>query len=131
MANLGSNQIDSDNELRDNEYNSCTTPKCSKPNYVHKNYNHLPNNLSYDNCKVNNFRSLHQNIWGISHKFDEFLILLLHNAPPVLCLSEHHLRIEEIENVNLGQYTLEAQFCRQSYKQGGVSIYVSKDIHPV
>jgi hypothetical protein len=128
MADLGSNQIDSDNKLRDNEYNSCTTPKCSKPNYdVHKNHNHLPNNLSYDNCKANNFRILHQDIWGISHKIDEFLISL-YNAPPVLCLSEHHLRTEEIENVNLGQCTLGAQFCRQSYKQGGVSIYVSKDI---
>jgi hypothetical protein len=127
MANLGSNQIDSDDKFRDNEYNSCMAPKCSKPNYdVHK--NHLPNNLSYDNCKANNFRIHYQNIRGISHKIDKFLILLLHNAPRVLCLSEHHLRTEERENVNLGQYTLGAQFCRQTYKQGGISMYVTNDI---
>jgi len=30
--------------------------------------------------------------------------------------------------VHLDQYTLGAQFCRQTYKQGGVFIYVSNDI---
>ena len=35
---------------------------------------------------------------------------------------------EEIGNVNLGQYTLGATFCRQTYKHGGVCIYVLKDI---
>jgi len=35
---------------------------------------------------------------------------------------------EEIGNVNLGQYTLGATFCRQTYKHRGVCIYVSKDI---
>jgi hypothetical protein len=151
MVNLDSNQTDCDNKLKDNEYNSCATSKCSKPNYdVHKIYNHSPNNLSYDNCKENNFRILHQNIRGIfhtideflisllshtidkflisllSHKIDKFLISLLHNAPHVLCLTEHHL--QTVGNVNLGHYTLGAQFCRQTYKQGGVSIYVSNDI---
>jgi hypothetical protein len=130
VAKLGSNQIDSDNKPRDNEHNSCTIPEYSKPNYdvVHKNHNHLLNNLSYDNSKANNFRIFHQNIWGISHKTDKFVISLLHNAPNVLCLTEHHLRTEEIVNVNLGQYTLGAQFCRQTYKQGGVSMFQR---HPV
>jgi hypothetical protein len=129
MVNLDSNQIDSDDKLWADEYNSCTTPKCSEPNYdVHKNHNHLPNNLPHDYCKANNLRIFHQNIRGISHKIDEFLISLLHNAPHVLWLTEHHLRTEEIEKVDLGQYNLWAQFCRQSYKQGGVSIYVSKYI---
>jgi hypothetical protein len=47
--NLGSNQIDSDNKLRADKCNSCTTPKCSKPDYedVHKNHNHLHNNLPH------------------------------------------------------------------------------------
>ena len=35
---------------------------------------------------------------------------------------------EETGNVNLGQYALGATFCRQTYKHGGVCIYVSKDI---
>jgi hypothetical protein len=57
-----------------------------------------------------------------------FFISLLYNAPHVLCLTEHHLQTEEIENVNLGQFTLGTQFCKQTYKQGGVSIYVSSNI---
>jgi len=35
---------------------------------------------------------------------------------------------EQIGNVNLGQYTLGASFCRQTYKHRGAGIYVSKDI---
>ena len=70
----------------------------------------------------------HQNIRGISHKTDEILISLAHNFPNVLCLTEHHLRTGEITKVKLGQYSLGAHFCRQTYKQGGVSIYVSNGI---
>jgi len=36
---------------------------------------------------------------------------------------------EQIGNVNLGQYTLGASFCRQIYKLGGSCFYVSKDTH--
>jgi len=63
----------------------------------------------------------------ISNKTDEFLNS---NAPKVNCLTENHLITEEIGNVNLGQYTLGATFCRQTYKHRGVctSIFVSKDI---
>jgi hypothetical protein len=50
------------------------------------------------------------------------------NAPQVICLTEHHMKIEEIGNVNLGQYTLGATFCRQTHKHGGLCIYVSKHI---
>jgi hypothetical protein len=50
-------------------------------------------------------------------------------------LSEHHLQAEELENINLGQYirTFGALYCRLFNKQGGVSIYVSRDIqfHPI
>jgi len=35
---------------------------------------------------------------------------------------------EEIGNANLGQYTLRAALCRQTYKHEGVCIYVLKDI---
>jgi exonuclease III len=63
----------------------------------------------------------------MSHKTDEFLISFSHNSPRVLWLTEHQLRAEEIKNVNFGQHTLWAHFCRQTYKQGG-AIYVSNDI---
>jgi len=88
---------------------------------------HSPINLS-DNLKPNNFKILHQNIRGIFHKTDEFLTSVTHTSPHVLCLTEHHLRADELKNIKLGQYTLGAHYCQQSYKQGGVSTYVSSDI---
>jgi exonuclease III len=94
---------------------------------VDKNSNHILSDLS-DNLKLNHFKILHQNIRGILHKSDEFLTSVTQTSPHVICLTEHHLRTEELESINLGQYTLGAQYCRQFYKQGGVSIYVSSDI---
>ena len=107
-----------------NRYISCKTPECFKLNYyiVYKNYNQLPNNFTYDYFSTNKCMILLQNIWGISNKFDEFLISLSSNAPQVICLTEHHLMTEEIGNVNLGQYTLGVTFCRQTYKHGGICI---------
>jgi exonuclease III len=70
----------------------------------------------------------HQNIRGISHKTDELIISLLPDTPHVLCLTEHHLQNEEIGTVHLDRYTLGAKFCRKTYKEGGVCIYVINDI---
>jgi exonuclease III len=70
----------------------------------------------------------HQNIRGISNKIEELLHSLSPNTPQVICLTEHHLRIEEIINVNLGQYTLGAKLYRQTYSHGGVCIYVPINI---
>ena len=71
---------------------------------------------------------LHQNIQGISNKIDEFLNSLSPNALQVICLTEHHLRIEEIGNVNKSQDTLGATFYRQTYRHEGVCIFVPKNI---
>ena len=54
----------------------------------------------------------HQNIWGISKKTDELLISLSYNKPQIICLTEHHLKAEEINNVNLDRYILGTSFCR-------------------
>jgi hypothetical protein len=51
--------------------------------------------------KNNTLKILHQNIRGLSHKIDELVIPLLPNPPQILCLSEHHLKIDKIMNTNL------------------------------
>jgi hypothetical protein len=56
----------------------------------------------YDDHNTTKFMLLHQNIWGIFNKIDEFLISLSSNAPHVICLTEHHLMTEQIGNANLG-----------------------------
>src|SRR5215510_15386440 len=79
-----------------------------------QNYNN-PNVLEIRNERhlSNNFIILHQNMCGILHKIDEFLISLLEISPQVLCLSEHHLCLDEIKNINFSPYTLAVQYCRQ------------------
>jgi hypothetical protein len=93
---------------------------CSQSN------SNLSDDLGLNN--FNNFKILHQNIRGILQKTDEFLTSLVDASPHILCLTEHHLRSDELKNINLCQYTLGAQFCRQSHKQGEVSIFVSSNI---
>ena len=126
MANLGHNLTDknNDNKFNHNRINSHLIPHYLKVNNdnVHKNHTHLTKNHSHNNPATTDSKIFHQNIRGISHKIDEILISLAHNSPHVLCLTEHHLQTEEITNLKLGQYSLGAYFCRQSYKQGGVSI---------
>jgi hypothetical protein len=121
MVNLNTNTTDQIKMLNENNHISCLTSECPKMNFdlINKNYNISPNNLSYANNNTNTFTVLHQNMRGITNKIEEFLISLPSNAPQVICLTEHHLRTEEIGNVNFGQYTLGSAFCRQTFKQVG------------
>jgi exonuclease III len=76
----------------------------------------------------NNFKIFHQNVRGLANKIDEFLLPLSDINPHILCTTEHHLRPEEINIINLGQYTLGAHYCRRHSKQGGVSIFILNNI---
>ena len=88
----------------------------------------FPGSIHKDNNSSRNFTIYHQNIRGITSKIDEFQVSLYHNRPQVICLTEHHLKTEEITSTNLNQYKLGAFFCRQKYKGGGVSIYISQSL---
>jgi hypothetical protein len=123
MANLGSNQSGHVNKLKATNFKSCFTSKSSK--YKSDTIQEIP---TCDHYKSNFLKILHQNVRGLSHKINELLISLPPNPPQILCLTEHHLQTEEIVNKNFDLYTLGAHFCRQTYKQGGVCIYVSNDI---
>jgi hypothetical protein len=116
--------------LNENKHISCPISECPEMNFdlINKKYNFSSNNLSYANSNTNIFTVLHQNMQGITNKIEEFLISLPPKAPQVIRLTEHHLRMEEIGNVNFGQYTLGSAFCRQTFKQGGVCICISKNI---
>jgi hypothetical protein len=52
----------------------------------------------------------------------------LYNRPQVICLTEHHLKPEELNSTNLDQYKLGASFCREKHRYGGVCIYVSETL---
>ena len=55
-------------------------------NHTHSFNSYLPNTY-----KTTNFIVFHQNIWGLTHKINEFLISFSCINPQVLCLTEHHL----------------------------------------
>ena len=50
------------------------------------------------------------------------------DLPHVLCLTEHHLNIMEINYGNIENYALGTKFCRASYEKGGVAIYVHNSL---
>jgi hypothetical protein len=66
----------------------------------------------------------HQNTRDLSNKREELIIFLSPNFPQVLCLTEHHPKDSEIYSTFIDQYKLGAKFCRKSFKNGGLSIFV-------
>ena len=110
MANLNFNKINLDNVPND------------------KNHNYSPTKPFNGHCNTNKLIIYHQNIRGISNKTEELLTSLSCSTPQIICLSEHHLQPEEIGLVSLNKYILGASFCRQTYKHGGVCIYVLNNI---
>jgi hypothetical protein len=77
-----------------------------------------------NNC----FTVLHQNIRGIKDKTSELIGSMLPMLPQVVCLTEHHLKDHEIENISMPYYTLGAKFCRKKMKQGGTCIFVHESL---
>ena len=92
------------------------------------NYNNIFNNSTFDDHNLTKSSLFHQNIRGIYNKIDERLLSLPPNLPQIICITEHHLKTEQLGNIILDQYTLGTAFCRQEYRKGGACIYVLKDI---
>jgi exonuclease III len=81
------------------------------------------------NDDINNqFSMYHQNIRGLKGKISEFLLSLPAEAPHLICLTEHHLRVYELPNTHIPKYKLGANYCRKNLKQGAVCIYVCETI---
>ena len=66
----------------------------------------------------------HQNIRGLYNKTDELLNFWTTKYPHILCLTEHHLRDQEINSTCIKFYNLGAKYCRKGHKYDGVSIFV-------
>src|SRR5215475_8536279 len=99
-------------------------------NSANNNNNNNNNKMRYktpNNLQITHLKLLHQNICGLLHKTDELLESVARIAPHVLCLTEHHLQTDELNRIDFTQYVLGAKYCRRSYRQGGVSIFVSRD----
>ena len=66
----------------------------------------------------NIFKIFHQNIRGLKSKVDELSNSLLPDYPNILCLTEHHLKNFEIDDLPIDQFKLGSKFCRHEYKYG-------------
>jgi len=70
----------------------------------------------------------HQNIRRLGDKTNELHCHLYHDFPHILCISEHHLRESELQLAHLANYSLGASYCRKTFLQGGVSIFVYRNL---
>jgi hypothetical protein len=68
---------------------------------------------------------LHQNIRVLNHKYDEFSNFMSTKHPQVL---GYHLKSYKFDNVLIQNYNLGDQFCRNTFKNGGVCIYTHDSI---
>jgi len=82
------------------------------------------NNPVSDSNKTKIFTVYHQNVRGLLNKSEELMSFLTPDFHQVLYLTEHHLKHSEIDFMYMDQYKLGAKFCRESLKNGGVSIFV-------
>lgn len=76
----------------------------------------------------NPLKVCHQNIRGLVGKTQELLCSLLSDLPHIVCLSEHHLKEFEINNILIDNYDLGAKYSRTSYENGGVCIFIHSSI---
>ena len=84
-----------------------------------KDYSQVPRNKS-----LNIFR---QNISGLVNKTNELYCHPHYGLPHSLCLSEHHLSKYDLQLVHLTNYSLEASYCRKTFRTGSVSTFVYRN----
>jgi hypothetical protein len=66
----------------------------------------------------------HQNIRCVNNnKVDKLSVFLSANLPYIICLTEYHLGVNEIDAIVLANYSLGAKFCSNTFKNGGVCIF--------
>jgi exonuclease III len=82
--------------------------------------------INSDNYKKQILKIYHQNICGLEFEFEELLPSLYLDLPDILCISEHHLNSMQIQLISLEEYSLGAEFCRQSFHNGEICVYVNK-----
>jgi exonuclease III len=59
---------------------------------------------------------------------DELLNSLFPDYPHIMCLTEHHLKDYEIDNLPIDRFKLGSKFCRHKFKNGGVCIFIREDL---
>jgi hypothetical protein len=74
------------------------------------------------------FKIFHQNIRSLKSKVDELSSARFSDYPHIMCLTEHHLKGYEINNLPIDHFKLGSKYCGHEFKNGGVSIFVHKEL---
>jgi hypothetical protein len=59
----------------------------------------INNKTVWNRQNKNTLTIFHQNIRGLLNKKDELLNSLTLNSPQIICISEHHLNVEELRSM--------------------------------
>ena len=81
-------------------------------------------NINLDN---NSFTIYYQNICGLKGKIDELISSMSPNFPHILCLSEHHLKHTELDQINIEGF-ISAPHIADKLGRGEGSTYLLKKV---
>ena len=59
---------------------------------------------------------------------DELSNSLFPDYPHIMCLTEHHVKDYEIDNLPIDHFKLGSKFCRHEFKNGGMCIFIHEDL---
>jgi hypothetical protein len=89
--------------------------------------NHKNSHKSHSQIK-SNLTIFHQNIRGLRTKTNEILCHFSSELPHILCFTEHHLTVPEIQAACIDNYTLSTYYCRKQTLKGGVCIFINNNL---
>jgi exonuclease III len=95
------------------------------------NLNSFISNNHFDKASLtneNNLIVLHQNMRGLKSKINEFILSVTEIMPQLICISEHHVLNTDLNPPYIPNYNMGTLYSRSTFKDGGVCIYIHKDI---
>jgi len=74
------------------------------------------------------FTIYHQNIRSLRKKANELLSHVYSDLPHIICITEHHMNLTEINLLKFDNYNIGTQFCREGNGKGGVVMYIHNSL---
>ena len=88
---------------------------------MHNKKSHIDKTAGYMNI-------YHQNIRRLATKLGELISHLHPHYLHILCITEHHLKQQQMKHITTETYNLGASYCRNQFEKGGGAIFVHKNI---
>ena len=91
--------------------------------------NALPTcDINHSNLNNKYLTIYHQNVRSLRRKANELLSHVYSDLPHIICITEHHMNLNEINLLKFDNYNIGAQFCREGNKKGGVVMYIHNSL---